>query len=1105
MARFTDTYKLWSADFGETILPEEDSRRFLTVDRQLLGLFEVFGNGVIQGWNVTHSGGLNVSVSAGRGHVSFLSAVTTEPATVTDLTPDSTNFIYAVSNEQTRFDRNVDFIATTTRLSQSLAVLLAAVTTDASLVTAIDTTVRQDISFIETIKALINAHRHRGGLDSPSKINLASEVTGQLPGFRIGDVDASKVTSGLLSPGRLPRLSHSDLEDAGVLTHAQLDSFVRDLSAPNVRLLGELSAVNMLQLYLAMKHAWNEVDAFATNQIAMIPGITPDSQTDLVNTTAVYDRVNHTIQGVPSVGGQLLSTTFDSVPDFNASRSKVNLQVGEDATGAFFRLDKPQTVVVVDSFDNVFATNQDFPDWTVATVASASNTSLKSDSSEKVDGAFSAKLNVEQSFRVQATRFFGEPQDWTQFNELEMFVQTLSPSHGQIRFQVLGGTTTLPTVLDDFLVLSANEITTGFQRVVRDVSTFQRGAVIGIRMYTDTSLGWDLSPVILRLDSIRLNNNLFFRPTGAIRFRIQTPQRSQWAAVSWDAELNGGTVQARARSASSFAVMDQTNSVPFQAFFGTPGEDPGVDDNTNFEVEIALASTEDRTASPVVRSVTVSFVTSSSTTGLVVDTAEEFGRAESLENVTVEAPGEVLIDGRIDAGDYYFGQAHSFQQIDRFGTPVIGATGNRLPLSPLQAGKSEFVLRRPTLDGVASVRRLPDRTYLVCDALNDRVLLLDAEGGLVRGLATNNARNIDDSYPLGASYHDEQKILYVPWSTNVSFSGVDLSKFVISGSGLSVTLSNSIDSVVRIQGQNAELEGGNVIAIQLGTVHASELDSFLESTSVDDARIFLDVEPDAVAEQVDVTNANFATLTGPRGLQIFVGKLQFVGGLFRPVHVSLTGEGNWLVSNAKPLLTVEGADPVTGVGKSEVTSVVEVNPATGELVFSTDAVDFSLLTLGAAVEFASGRYVALAGIATDQSPPATSASTSTVTSSVGGGVQIITTTTTSTTDGETTTTTTSSDLEELAKYRGRLKIVEKSSGRVTFDEETSDGTYAADVVLDDEENLVFVEKSFQDGSSRGRVAKMDDLGNIFFQFGLDELAAPNDTRFLSTGNLVVST
>ena len=55
MARFTEHFRLTSFEAGEVIDPLDTSRNFLTIDRQLLGMFQVFGNGVIEGWTVTTS------------------------------------------------------------------------------------------------------------------------------------------------------------------------------------------------------------------------------------------------------------------------------------------------------------------------------------------------------------------------------------------------------------------------------------------------------------------------------------------------------------------------------------------------------------------------------------------------------------------------------------------------------------------------------------------------------------------------------------------------------------------------------------------------------------------------------------------------------------------------------------------------------------------------------------------------------------------------------------------------------------------------------------------------------------------------------------------
>jgi hypothetical protein len=1120
--RFTENYRLGSFEAGEVPSALEDSRRFLTIDRQLLGLFQIFGNGVIEGWNLSQSGGLTVTVSSGRGNVRFMSAQTVDPKVVSGLTPNVTNYIYAQAVELTRFNRDVFFFSDIALLSSGQIILLGSVVTNETGVVSIDESLRNDIGFIETIKQLINQHRHRGGTDSPTKVDLSSEVMGKLPGFRVGDFDASKVTSGRLAAGRLPTIEHGSLLHSGVLTHAQLDSFVRNLSNPNVRLLGELSAINMLQLYMAYKHQWNEVDSFATNLLVMVPGITQDSFTDYVATTAVVDRFNHTIMGIPSVAGSLLTTTFSTEQDYLGARIRVNLEPKKTPAGVdYLRLTRPASSLIVEGFDNVFSQGAEFPQWKLETVSSNDNTEFVSDSSAKVDGAFSAKLDLDQSFRVQATRLFDSTQDWTGYNQLDLSVASLSGTHGQMRFQILGplDSNNVPTVIDDFAVLEAGELTVGFKNVIRDLLPITRDKVLGIRLYTDTALGWDITqPSDINIDQIRISNTLFFDGSGSIRFRVSTPQPSKWAAITWDADLNGGQVLARARSGPNFGVFDQGTLVPFLAASDQNGFDPGVSDNVAFEVEMQVVSNTGKTASPALRSITISYVTPSESSGLTLDSTSDFMRASKLSNVRVESPGQVLIDGRIDAGDYLWGNASSVQQADRFGTPVLGLTGSDLPISPLQASQLQLLFRQPGLSGVAHVRRLDDRTYLVTDTFNDRVVLFDQNGNVLRMVASNNARNNKELFPLGAAYNSESDVLYVTWSTNVSLKNVDLTKFTISGTGIVFSLSNTLDTVVAPAGQKSALTEGNVIPIKLGDTHAGELETYLANAGVTDQRIFLNVEPGAVKEVVNTDSLNFATIAGPRGLPIFIGPVTFTNALFRPISASITSDGNWLISNAKPLMTQDGADPVTGVGREEITSVVEVVPETGEVVFSDNSVDFSILTLGAAIEVNS-RYMAVAGISTDDAPPVTTSEESETTQTLGGGTVLgssssttsdstasdSTTSTDTPTTGESSTGSSSkSDFDELGKYRGRVKIVEKSSGRVVYDQPTSDGTYAADVQSDQDGNLTVVEKAFDEQVGRGRVVKIDEDGNVFFQYGTGEFSSFNDVRVLSTGNMVVS-
>lgn len=1141
--RFTENYRLGSVLPSEPLNPIEDSRRMQTIDRQLLGMFEIFGNGILNGWELKQSTGLTVSVTPGSGHISYASAVTPNAGSVS-LEPNSTNYVYAKLTEDGKYTRNVDFFARTAPLTSGVnAILLGTATTSLNTVTAIDMTGRNDISFIETIKQFIVQHKHRGGTDNPSRVSLVSEVMGKLPGYRVDNLDASNVVTGRIPASRMPAIEHGDLLHSGVLTHAQLDSFVRGLSNPNTRLLGELSTVNMLQLYLAHKHIWSDVDLQVPNMLTMIPGITNDTFTDYAATTALVDRYNHSIQGIPAPPGRLHTITFSTDADFSNAFARVNLNILSDQTGTRVKLTQPLSELIVDDFDNVFSNNTEIPDWTVETTPSVTapdNTSFKTDSSKKDSGTYSAKFHIEQEITVQVTKDYGDtPADWSNYNVLQVSVETLTLSHGQVRMQILGAKQGgVYLVLDDFMLLNINETTKGFKTVTRDISNLTRTAVQAIRIYTDTSLGWTPSDIInVNIDTIKVMNTIYYDPAGFIRFRLQTPQKSRWAAISWDGDNNDGQISARARTASSYSVFDQTLTAIYGPTITTPGDDPQVTDNTNFEIEVALAANEAKTSSPTLRSVTISYITHSEDKGIVVDSVPDFNRGLEFLNTTVigypgqydddgEEQGSVVIDGRNDTGDVVYGLLNSAQQ-STFNTnpiPVMGITGNELFVSPWQAVTNDlfqrYIKRATGLDGVAHVQRQDDRTYLIADTFNDRVLLLSREGRLLSGQATNNVRTQDELYPIVAIYNKRLTGIYVAWSRNIELtSQLDMSKFHVNASGLSITLSNQTEKATSISGLpgDAGKASGNVTFIQLSVAHDGEISAYLEDQG-EDTPLFLDIDADAIPDGIDKTNANFASLSGPRGLPMSNADVMFVPGIYRPISVFISQYStNWIICNAKPL---DDTDVVTGVSKNEITSVVEIEPSTGAIVFSDDSLDFSIITLGGAAEF-NEKYLAVAGISADQYPPPTTSSNQSTRQSLGVGTVNVNTTTTTTQTTSTTATTTggtetnvqssvTTDFSKLATYRGRVKLIEKSSGRVVFDELTSDGTFASDVQVDGDDNLIVIEKYYQDDPNsplpygRGRIIKMDPDGNIYWQYGLGSFESFNDVRTLTSGNVVVS-
>ena len=98
MPNETSKYKLGYFEAGESVTAasEIDRTRFLTLDRQVLGLFEVLGNGIISGWELVSNDdtAYEITVNPGSGHVNYVAVDSDEAATL-DITPNATNYIYA--------------------------------------------------------------------------------------------------------------------------------------------------------------------------------------------------------------------------------------------------------------------------------------------------------------------------------------------------------------------------------------------------------------------------------------------------------------------------------------------------------------------------------------------------------------------------------------------------------------------------------------------------------------------------------------------------------------------------------------------------------------------------------------------------------------------------------------------------------------------------------------------------------------------------------------------------------------------------------------------------------------------------------------------------
>jgi len=302
MAGNTPWYSLAFFDFGDRldsqINVQREIDRFLMIDKQLYGLYNVFGNGVINGWDVFSNGfstskGIAIGIAPGRGIINYIAAETVVTQYLLGLQPNSALHIYAVLKGSTVTNRYISFTSSLTDLGD-FAIKIATVITGESGILSIDNTVKDYISFEQTVLDNLNDHKHRG---VPPKIDLTREVKDQLPSSKIEYVDTAKLTSGKIPVSSLPILNHGDLLNSGVLSHAQIDSILGGITDNN-DIFGISLATNYLKLVNSLKLSNSTIDQYFVNQFSFIPGVSSSDFVDTVYSTALLDTTNNQIVGI---------------------------------------------------------------------------------------------------------------------------------------------------------------------------------------------------------------------------------------------------------------------------------------------------------------------------------------------------------------------------------------------------------------------------------------------------------------------------------------------------------------------------------------------------------------------------------------------------------------------------------------------------------------------------------------------------------------------------------------------------------------------------------------------------------------------------------------
>ena len=728
-----------------------EMQRWETLDAQLASLFNIMGNGVLSGWNILAGDGLSATITAGTGHVSFVSTTTTESVLLTSLTPSTRNYIYAQLTADSYWTKDVSFVSFVYELTdQDTNLYLGYVDTDLNSVTVVNTDGRKELGFVALINSAVAAHKHTGGTDSPSPINLASEVQGILGQENLPDLDASIVKTGTFDPNRLPLIDHiTGLNNVGTLTHAQLDSFVEALSISGNQAMGEVSTADLLQLILALKHAYPDIDKYLINELAFIPGISPDEMIDTVNTTAVVDTRpaseggQHTITGVATTGFNTYTRIWDTEDDYSTA-DKYNVLVNGDSVS----LDVLDDTIVVDDFSSLGS-------WNVSTNdLSSISANLSEDPTTYVDPPYSAKLSIgseQVEIKLLVVKTLNA-QDWSSYNFLTFYIKTDSVEHGDLFFyltdSVYGTQNSYTKVLDrNTPSINVETLEGGWQEVSVDISSFQRSNINKIGFYISTQQGWDTTkPFDLNIDRISLTNGNVYDANGYLRVIFGSDMFYNFWRLRWDAIIpdsaNGTAIEFRTRVANTQADL---LTAPWSAYMSVSGSNivlPTASLYKYIQIEAYFTASNTLDSSPSLLKIYLDFYVVDVDNSFTFNTQNDWEKG-SLYNIDTNSyPNSIVIKGTEDVGSMLFGANGNVYQLDSNLQEMYKVSGSMLPRSTYQ------ILNNipPSLGLVTGVSRGNNGNIWMSDTDNDRVVEVDRSGGLVRGFfGSYLVENVDPS------------------------------------------------------------------------------------------------------------------------------------------------------------------------------------------------------------------------------------------------------------------------------------------------------------------------------------------------------------------------
>lgn len=1077
----------------------------------MFGLMQVFGNGVIEGWNVTQIGDFSIGIDEGRGNINYISARTTFPTQIDDLSINETFYVYAIIGESSLVDEGVTFrVSTDPDLPNLNAILISRVKTNHLSITEIDNTVRQNIGFIEQIKEAIKDHKHRGGSLNPSKIDLTSEVKGQLPSYHIAPLDADKITSGTLDLARMPFIDHDWLLNVGLLSHAQLDSFVKTLEHSNKEIFGEISTSDLLQHILALKYIFNDpesdhytslqTDENLHNQINIIPGITDDQLIDFEASSAEIDLDNRLIKGVPPTVGSQFFVHYDTALAWENAYSSENVAViGDSVTLAFN--DDGTNILSVEDFEGTSQEGDLIPGFSHQAILLSDNAKVVSESNatDVVEGFFAGEFTSQQSYRSQFTKEFADAQDWSTYDSFVMHVKTLDSVHGEVKlfFTDSSGNTSA-----HFLVLDQNETTSNidpaanaFKVVVIDLRTILfRNDIKSISIYTDDTD----NPFSFLIDDINIQRAILLPDEGKLKLRYSTQASVTFSTIEWEStEPSGTSIDVRARSASGTVFLTRQS---YTSFINN-GDVLNLS-GTDIEIEVVLQPNSDKTFAPTLHSLKVLVVTDGEIDGYTISTTEEYARG-SLSNAAIDTdPTSIALKEPVYVGSYYYALSNLINQVyrdpdtDTGGVDAeLGILGVNSPIAPNQVFRSlettqsnasanfgqDSKVSNGALGEPRSVTRLTSRNFLVADTYNDRILQFNEDGSLEFGIGSINY-NASSLFPVAASFNTVNEVLYLVWSQEVSFSSVNLNQIELRTlTTRPVQLLQGVDKINGVDTSDLGSASGQIMPIHLSETNAA----LAKQMSTGSAFIF--VRDDAISTSIDSESVFYNKIKSSLGIPLFVGNFSYIDGIFTPTWAQKTDDDTYIITNAtlaiKEFDFGENTSGESVTQNTNVTSVIEVN-ASLQKVMGSDKIQFSPFIPGRAEKI--GTDLLIGGIR-----------------NTGNLGNISDLNFRSISGNQESRKEQKNILKDIFQNKaGAVLVLDTRTQSVLFEYISSEGLLVSDVDIDSENQYVVAESSFDQS---GRVIKLDPFGNIVFSFGESIYSVINRISVQSDDSIVIST